>query len=85
MPGMVIRSSARQSKDAVEILCLSELKIQPGRRKAYCYGNEFELKAKEFDVLCLLAVNKGYVLTYTQIYEKLWGQDSLGNENNSVD
>ena len=67
-----------------EVLCLSEFEIYPGRRKVYCYGKEIELKAKEFDLLCLLVVNKGYVLTYTQIYEKLWGQDSLGNENNSV-
>ena len=67
-----------------EILSLSELEIHLGRRKVYRCDKEIELKAKEFDLLCLLVVNKGYVLTYTQIYEKLWGQDSLGNENNSV-
>lgn len=67
-----------------EILLLSELKIYPGRRKVYCGSEEIDLMSKEFDLLCLLVVNKGYVLTYAQIYEKIWGEDSLGDENNSV-
>lgn len=58
------------SKD--EVLSLSEMEIHPGRRKVFCNGKEIELKTKEFDILCFLVVNKGYVLTYTQIYEKLW-------------
>lgn len=67
-----------------ELLSLSGLKIYPGRRKAYINGAEFDLMAKEFDILCLLVVNKEFVLTYGQIYEKIWGGDSIGDENNSV-
>lgn len=67
-----------------ETLSLSELEIYTGRRKVYIDGVELELMAKEFDLLCLLVINKGYVLTYGQIYEKIWGEDSIGDESNSV-
>lgn len=67
-----------------EMLSLSELEIYTGRRKVYIDGAELDLMAKEFDLLCLLVINKGYVLTYSQIYEKIWGEDSIGDESNSV-
>ena len=67
-----------------ELLSLAELEIFPGRRKVYRKDEEIELAAKEFDLLCLFVVNKGYVLTYAQIYEKIWGEDSIGDINNSV-
>ena len=49
------------------MLSLAGLEIYPGRRKVYHEGEEIELMAKEFDLLCLLVVNKGYVLTYVNI------------------
>lgn len=67
-----------------EVFILAELEIYPGRRKVYRNDDEIALSAKEFDLLCLLVVNKEYVLTYTQIYEKIWGEDSVGDINNSV-
>ncbi len=67
-----------------EMLSLSEFEIYPRRRKVYRDGVELDLMAKEFDLLCLLVVNMGYVLTYGQIYEKIWGEDSIGDESNSV-
>lgn len=67
-----------------EVLSLAELEIFPGRRKVCRDDKEIELMAKEFDLLCLFVVNKGYVLTYAQIYEKIWGEDSIGDINNSV-
>lgn len=67
-----------------ELLSLAELEIFPGRRKVYRNDEEIELTAKEFDLLCLFVVNKGYGLTYAQIYEKIWGEDSFGDINNSV-
>ena len=32
----------------------------------------------------LLVVNQGHVLTYSQIYQKIWGGDALGNESNTI-
>ena len=34
--------------------------------------------------LSLLAANKGRVLTYEQIYDKVWGEISAGNEKDTV-
>jgi len=67
-----------------EMLSLSEFEIYPRRRKVYRGGVELDFMAKEFDLLCLLVVNMGYVLAYGQIYEKIWGEDSIGDESNSV-
>ena len=36
------------------MLSLAGLEIYPGRRKVYHEGEEIELMAKEFDLLCLL-------------------------------
>ena len=45
---------------------------------------EIELTIKEFDLLCLLVANKGRVLTYGQIYQMVWKEEPLGNENIAV-
>lgn len=67
-----------------EMLSLSGLKIYPMRRKVYFENGEINLMPKEFDLLCFLTINKEQVLTYAQIYEKVWGGDSCGDENISV-
>ena len=72
-----------QMKDE-SMISLPGIEIYPGCRKIYHDRREINLTAKEYDLLCLLVVNRGYVLTYAQIYEKVWGEDSLGAENNSV-
>lgn len=35
-------------------------------------------------MFCLLAVNKGHVLTYSQIYHNVWGDTAIGNESKAV-
>ena len=65
-------------------LSLPELDIFLQRRKAYSGYTEIPLTAKEFDILCMLAANKGSVLTYDQIYHRLWKEDSDGNVSNTV-
>ena len=66
------------------VLSLPGLEIYPDRRKAYRNYREIELTTKEFDILCLLTSNKECVLTYEQIYKKLWAEDILCNVNNTV-
>lgn len=65
-------------------LSLPGLEIYPDRRKAYRDRSEINLTTKEYDLLCLLVANKGRVLTYEQIYQKIWGEEYIGNENNAV-
>lgn len=63
---------------------LPGLEIYPERRKIYRNRQEIHLTAKEYELLCLLVANKGFVLTYQQIYEKIWGDDSSGGESTAI-
>lgn len=63
---------------------LPGLEIYPSRRKVYCDGKEVHLTAKEYELLLLLMVNRGLVLTYQQIYEKVWGDISSGGESAAI-
>lgn len=46
-------------------------------------GNkQVELHAKEFDILCYLAKNKGKILTKQQIYEEVWQEQYAYDDNN---
>lgn len=65
---------------AENIISLPGLTIYPNQRKMYRDRQEIPLTTKEYELLCLLATNQGQVLTYTQIYEKVWGGSPDGNE-----
>ena len=67
-----------------QVLSLPGLEIYPCRRKIYRDRREINLTAKEYDLLCLLVANKGQVLTYDQIYRKVWGEDAYGDESNAI-
>lgn len=62
------------------VLSLPGLEIRPERRKIYSDSQEISMTKKEFDIFYLLAVNKGRVLTYEQIYQNVWNGDSIGRE-----
>lgn len=66
------------------VLSLSELEINLARRKITNNGQEIMLTVKEYDILCLLVANKNRVLTYDQIYEKVWGDFSSGSERETI-
>lgn len=70
--------------DTEPMLSLSGLEINLSNRKVVCNDQEIKLTVKEYDLLCLLAANKGRVLTYTQIYDKVWGDLPSGNEKDTV-
>lgn len=66
------------------ILSLSGLEINLARRKITSNGQAISLTAKEYDIFCLLVANKNRVLTYDQIYEKVWGDFSSGDERETI-
>ena len=61
-----------------------DLKILPDQRKVYCGKREVFLTTKEFNLLCYFAANEGRVLTYEQIYQKIWGNYVQDIENNTI-
>lgn len=66
------------------ILSLPGLEINLARRKITSDGCEISLTTKEYDIFCLLVSNKNRVLTYDQIYEKVWGDFSSGDERETI-
>lgn len=70
-------------KDEV-ILSLPGLEIRPERRKIYSNSHEISMTKKEFDIFYLLAVNKGRVLTYEQIYQSVWNGYATSSERTAV-
>lgn len=66
------------------VISIPGLTIYPEQRKIYRDKQEIHLTTKEYDLLCLLVVNRGQILTYAQIYEKVWGAISSGSENKTI-
>lgn len=67
------------SKNIIEI---GELKINVDTRQVYVHNQEVRLTPKEFDILELLARNKGIVLSVQKIYEVVWKEEFLKSDNN---
>lgn len=64
--------------DTIEI---GDLSINTDTRQVWVRGNEVRLTPKEFDILELLARNKGIVLSVSKIYEAVWKEDFFKSDN----
>jgi two-component system alkaline phosphatase synthesis response regulator PhoP len=66
--------------NARAVLAFQHLRIDLGSRRVWMDDRLVELTAIEFDILRALAENAGYVLSRSQIIEKVWGYDYYGEE-----
>lgn len=60
---------------------IGELMIDPEGCRVLKGSAPIELTAREFEILCHLAENKGRVINLERLYETIWGEDSLGCDN----
>lgn len=67
-----------------EIIMVEHLVINRSRRTVTVNDKVIELSYKEFELLYLLANNRGIVFTRENLLEKIWGYDYLG-ETRTVD
>lgn len=65
-----------------DIFEIGDLMINADTRQVYVRSKEVRLTPKEFDILELLARNKGIVLSMSKIYEAVWKEDFLKSDNN---
>ena len=72
----LLRRSGALRKEVV----VGQLTLYPDSLKAIFAGEEILLTPKEFDILLLLAQNKGKILTHDTLITKIWGYDFEGNE-----
>jgi DNA-binding response OmpR family regulator len=62
-----------------EEIMIRGLRIDQGSRKVFVNNIEVILTAKEFDILTFLALHPNHVFSKEQLFEKIWGIDSLGD------
>ena len=79
-----VRNSLRRAAlspevDDLEILKFGELEIHLTSHMAIVSGEEVSMKPKEFDLLYLLASNKGRAFTRDQILQRLWDRGYIGD------
>lgn len=60
----------------MDILVAGDLKLDKVKRIVYKKNEPLELRAKEFDLLLLLAENQGKVLEKDRLFNDIWGYDS---------
>ncbi len=63
---------------------VADLRLDPTTRQVFRGDREIQLTKTEFDLLELLMVNAGIVLTREQVYEDIWGYD-FESSSNSLD
>ena len=73
------RSALNRQVDDLEILKFGELEIHLTSHMAIVAGEEVSMKPKEFDLLYLLASNKGRAFTRDQILQRLWDHEYIGD------
>ncbi|HOM03228.1 MAG TPA: response regulator transcription factor [Acetivibrio sp.] len=55
------------------------LEIQKDSRRVFVNGKEVNLAQKEFDILLFLAQNPNRVFSREELFDRIWGVDSLGD------
>ncbi len=73
------RVSASLPEEEEKPLKVNDLVIDPGKRKVIKGDKEITLTSKEFDLLYLMAVNKGIVFTRDKLLDKVWGYNYYGD------
>ena len=72
-------SDSIENKKEESILINEDIKILNEERKVLKNGEIVELTPKEYEVLFLLAKNKGKVFSRSELLDKVWGFDYLGD------
>ncbi|MED1204498.1 response regulator transcription factor [Heyndrickxia acidicola] len=79
-----LRRFKKYNADGVEVqgrIEIGQLLINTDTRQTWVNDKEIRLTPKEFDILELLARNKGFVLSIRKIYEAVWKEEFLNSDN----
>ncbi|MFD0714451.1 response regulator transcription factor [Paenibacillus sp. GCM10027626] len=67
-----------QARPADE-LHIRGIRIDRRARKVFVGGEELSLTSKEYDLLLFMALHPNRAFTKSELFEKIWGMDSLGD------
>ncbi|MDE6591156.1 MAG: response regulator transcription factor [Oscillospiraceae bacterium] len=76
-----LRRSRQFSQPVSDALSAGGLTLELDSRAAALDGQEIPLTSREFDILALLMKNPRRAFSRAQIYEAVWGEDFLGDDN----
>ena len=74
-------SYTTESRTPKNIIEIGNLTINTDTRQVFVGNKDVRLTPKEFDILQLLASNKGIVFSIEKIYERVWGEDFYKSDN----
>ena len=75
------RSKITNSSEGVETIKYKNLILEPRSREVKVKGEEIQLTSKEFKILELLVCNPKKVFTKTNLFETVWEEEFLGDDN----
>lgn len=75
-----VEALLRRSGVLAKTLSIGKLVLYPENYKVTYDGTEVSLTLKEFEILLLLAQNKGKTMTHEMILSRVWGYDFDGDE-----
>ena len=76
VPKVIVRS--------VDSLSFGGLEVISSKRQVFLCKEEIPMTNKEFDILRLLAENKGQVFSKEQIYDQVWGENYFSDSRNII-
>ena len=75
------RYTKYNEKDEEESIYIEGLEINKSLHKCILYDEEIELTPLEFEILLYLANNRGHVVSSEELFEKVWKEKYLDNNN----
>ena len=75
------RSKITNSSEVVETIKYKNLILEPRSREVKVKGEELQLTSKEFKILELLVCNPKKVFTKANLFENVWQEEYLGDDN----
>jgi DNA-binding response OmpR family regulator len=74
----ILRRTEPRRPEVAGPIHIADLSIDPARRTVHIGSEEVPLRTKEFDLLMVLAENKGIVLSREKLLDMAWGFDFYG-------
>lgn len=68
-------------EDNLQVLTIDELSLNCDTHEVFLGEKEVKLTPTEFDILALLAKNRGKVFSIENIYESVWNQEFMESDN----
>ena len=76
-----LNPKVKEKEEEGNIINIDDMKINLDTHEIFIGDNEVKLTPTEYDILVLLAKNKGKVFSIANIYESVWNQEFLESDN----